>query len=667
MTLSSLNDDRSWFKQLFELSPDPTWIIDDNKFIECNDAAVKTLGYASREAFLNVHPSKLSPPIQHDGEDSYVKAERMMAIAKDSGVHRFEWTHTRADGSDFLAEVTLSAVEVEGRNLIYCVWRDITGRKQMESALRESEARFRDLTEMSSDFYWETDSEHRIRTRTESKREAAESVFMQAASVGKRRWEISYLSPDEAGWEAHRAILDAHLPFRDFEISRLRANGAVHHISISGNPVFDASGRFKGYHGVGTDITESKQAEAARASLELQLRESQKMEAIGTLAGGIAHDFNNALATILGNVELARQDVSTNPLALESLEEIRKAGSRTRDLVQQILSFSRRQPIERKLTALAPVIEESVRLLRASLPARLTLDVHCDTDVPAVQADAPQLQQVLINLATNAMQAMRSGPGRIGIRLDAVELGTELAEAHPALRAMHSRRAGRAARLAVSDDGPGMDGATLTRIFEPFFTTKPVGEGTGLGLSVVHGIVQSHDGAIVVDSMPEKGTTFALYLPAAEMPAETPESSLCAAAGPELNPDGGQHILYIDDDESLVFLIQRLLERRGFRVSGYVNQRAALAALRADPAAFSLVVSDYNMPGMSGLDVAREVRTIRADLPMAVASGFIDEELRTQAGGAGVRELIFKADAVEDLCDAFVRLTQVTGMNTKPL
>ncbi|MBL0124383.1 MAG: response regulator [Betaproteobacteria bacterium] len=406
-------------------------------------------------------------------------------------------------------------------------------------------------------------------------------------------------------------------------------------------------------------------AEAARAFLETQLRESQKMEAIGTLAGGIAHDFNNILATILGNVELARQDMSASSLALESLAEIRKAGSRARDLVQQILSFSRRQPTERKPIALAPVIEESVQLLRSTLPARIEVDVHCDADLPTVLADATQIQQVLINLCTNAMHAIGERPGRIGIRLDALMLDNTLMQAHPALHALCARQPCHAVRLAVSDDGCGMDAAMLERIFEPFYTTRQVDEGTGLGLSVVHGIVQTHEGAIIVESQPGKGSTFTVYLPAtvaAEQPLpkmQMPEVSAPASIAADAH--GGKHILYLDDDESLVFLVSRLLERSGHRISGHTDQREALDALRADPNAFDLVVTDYNMPGMSGLDVARAVRTIRADLPVAIASGFIDETLQSQAEGAGVRELIFKANAVEELCEAFARLAQAVG------
>ena len=660
---------------------------------------------------------------------------------------------------------------------------------QREETLKQSEERFRSLTELSSDWYWEQDRD--LRLSFHSIGFAQRSGTTSDKLLGKCRWEEPGRVPLRGTWDEHRAMLEAHWPFQDFEYVRIGDDGEQYFLSISGAPIYDAAGNFNGYRGVGRNITERKQAQAtlheseeryrtlvewtpeaiavhrggklvyvnpaaikmlgaksaqdligkpfldfvhpdfhqmtlarqknivdhaisvplaevrylkldgtaidvevqgtliaydgapaihtsirditerkrnevARASLEAQLREAQKMQAIGTLAGGIAHDFNNIIATILGNVELAREDVSANPLALRSLEEIRKAGARARDLVQQILSFSRRQPTERKPTALAPVVEESVRLLRATLPARLALEVHCDAAVPAVLADATQIKQILINLATNAMQTMHGGPGRIGIRLDTVMLDAAWADAHPALRAMHARRPGRTVRLAVSDDGPGMDAATLGRIFEPFFTTKAVDEGTGLGLSVVHGIVQGHEGAIVVDSQPGKGAIFTLYLPAAEEPAGAPEldeSAAATAAPPDMS--GGRHILYIDDDDSLVLLVQRLLERRGYRVSGYVDQGEALDALRADPAGFDLVVTDYNMPGMSGLDVARAVRTIRADLPVAVASGFIDEELRAQAGGVGVRELIFKADAVEDFCVVVQRLAQTVAEKSK--
>ena len=405
--------------------------------------------------------------------------------------------------------------------------------------------------------------------------------------------------------------------------------------------------------------------EANSAALEAQVREAQKLTAVGTLAGGIAHDFNNILATILGNTALARSDVGVNPdAARESLEEIQKAATRARDLVQQILSFSRRSPTEKKPIELMSVVEESARLLRATLPGRLKLRVDCAAGGVMVLANQTQILQVLINLATNSMQAMREGPGCINMVLDILTLNAMPVSARSQLQSLHASHPEHVARLVVSDDGPGMDAATLGRVFEPFFTTKPLGEGTGLGLSVVHGIVQAHGGAIEVQSALGEGTAFTIYLPVAKWTGEAPDATGAARAATSVISGGRNerwHILYLDDDEALVSLMKRLLERRGYRVSSFVMQEEALAALRAAPDAFDVVVTDYNMPGMSGLDVARAVRTIRADLPVAVASGFVDLPLRQNADQAGVWEVIFKADDLETFCAAVQRLIEGSG------
>jgi CheY-like chemotaxis protein/copper chaperone CopZ len=380
------------------------------------------------------------------------------------------------------------------------------------------------------------------------------------------------------------------------------------------------------------------------------------MEAIGTLAGGIAHDFNNILATILGNAELAIEDAAANPQRVrESIEEILKAGRRGRDVVQQILSFSRRQPTARQAVNLDTVVAECARLLRASFPARVMLDVHCADAVPAALADVTQIQQVLINLATNAMLAMQGGAGRVEIHLDTVVLDAAIVGSQSQLAALNARHPGRIIRLSVRDNGVGMAPEILAKIFEPFFTTRPAGAGTGLGLSVVHGIVQTHEGAITVESTVGKGTTFTVYLP----PDPNAAAALSAPAiqtTPLRDEGAGRHILYLDDEEALVFLVKRLLGRRGYRVSGYSNQSEALAALSAAPDSFDMVVTDYNMPGMSGLDVAQEVRALRPGLPVVIATGFIEEDLPRQASLAGVTEVIFKASEVDALCETFVRV-----------
>lgn len=454
----------------------------------------------------------------------------------------------------------------------------------------------------------------------------------------------------------------------DFRI--LTRDGEERWIAHVCQPISDQDGKYLGRRACNRDITKRKRAEAAKAQLEAQLRESQKMEALGTLAGGVAHDFNNIIAAILGNLELVRQDVGPAHAALEGLEEIRKASRRAMDLVRQILAFGRRQGLSRKAISLAPVVEESARLLRPTLLEGITLNIECATDAPTVLADTTQIQQVLLNLCGNAWQAMRGQgrPGVIKVRLEAHRVD-EAPYQNPEGRSAGERiglRPGRYACLTVSDNGPGMDEATRSRMFEPFFTTKPVGEGTGLGLAVVHGIVQAHEACIVVDSEPGKGTTFRIYFPAVNAPVP-------ALAGQEppapRKSDGdalvlhgeGKHILYVDDDDAIVFLMRRLLERRGFRVSGYTDAYAAVAAVRANPGQFDLAVTDHNMPGMSGLDVARTLREIRGDLPVVVASGYVSEELRIQAPAAGVRELLFKPNTVEDFCGMVAQLANGAG------
>ncbi|AOW14952.1 hypothetical protein LPB72_12820 [Hydrogenophaga crassostreae] len=536
--------------------------------------------------------------------------------------------------------------------------RDITDRKRFEDALATKTALLRDTFDNMSEGISIVDGNLRLagwNRRFAELLELPESLlnenttFTDIIRFNALRGEYGPGDPEEQVRERVKLALHP----QPHHIERARPNGSV--IEVRGVPL-PGGGIVSTY----TDITARKQAEAARESLEGQLRESQKMQAIGTLAGGIAHDFNNIIAAILGNTNLARQDASDNPQVLESLEEIHKSATRARSLVQQILSFSRRQPTARKLASMVTVIEESVRLFRATLPGRVMIELQADGETPLVLADPMQIQQVAINLVNNAMQAIGDASGRIGIRLDTVMLDTKFVEAHPALRGLHAAHPGRTVRLSIADNGPGMDAATMARVFEPFFTTKPIDEGTGLGLSVVLGIVQTHEGAITVDSQPGKGATFTVYLPAAQAIADaatSPEPAHPASAA-AADPSSDLRILYLDDDESLVFLVTRLLGRRGYQVKGFIDQHEALTAIREDPAAFDLVVSDYNMPGLSGLDVAREIRTIRADLPVAVASGFIDEVLQAQAGGAGVRELIFKAGAGEEFCAAFERLAE---------
>jgi len=609
-----------------------------------NPALATLLGYSTSELIGKGHDEIF---VEGDAaRQPTILAERAAGVSS-----TYEARFRRSDGTSVPVQVIGVPRLVDGRYTgSIAVITDLSDRVRAEQALTESEQRFRMLTELSPEaIVVHADGVVRYANQ------AAVSLYggtTEDQLVG--RSVADFVHPESRQVVSERAKQVAAgvevLPLA--HIKNIKLDGSV--IDIESYAVATV---FDGVPAVRLsirDITARNRAEAQRVSLEAQLRESQKMQAVGTLAGGVAHDFNNILAAILGNSELAREDSAGNKRALESIDEIRKAATRARDLVQQILSFSRRQPTERKSLKLDAVVEESRRLLRATLPMRLSLAVQCDKDTPNVLADATQIQQVIINLATNAMQAMPTGQGRIDIHLGTITLDKNLLATQPKLQAMAMRHPGQAVRLSVQDSGPGIHPETVERIFEPFFTTKPVNEGTGLGLSVVHGIVDGHEGVIAVTSMMGVGTTFDIYLPVATADTVYKPSALPATTAGNLaaKKATGLRILYLDDDEAIVFLTSRLLGRKGFRISPFTDQQEALDAVRATPNAFDVVVTDYNMPGISGVDVAGEIRMIRDDLPVVIASGFVDEDLQTRAAAAGVKALIFKETFVDKFVNA---------------
>lgn len=386
------------------------------------------------------------------------------------------------------------------------------------------------------------------------------------------------------------------------------------------------------------DLTQQKKLEAHRTALEVQLRESQKMQAIGTMAGGIAHDFNNIISAILGNVELARQDAQAQTGIATCLGEIDKAGRRARDLVRQILTFSRNEPPRRVPLKLADVVHETMQLLKVSLAPQVALQASIEPMTPAVLADPTQIEQALLNLCTNAMYAIGNEPGRILIRL-------ECSPPHESVKPE--------VKLSVSDTGCGMPASTIDRIFEPFFTTKPVGQGTGLGLSVVHGIMRAHAGRVEVTSSQGQGSEFSLYFPSCEI---APSASLAAAPTIVQQQGSGQHVMYVDDDEALVFLVKRVLSRQGYQVKTFSDPKAALAALQNESVQIDLLVTDFNMPGYSGVELLRDAQRIRPDLPVALASGYVTPQIEQDALQAGARALIHKPNDIDELCATVQRL-----------
>jgi len=466
---------------------------------------------------------------------------------------------------------------------------------------------------------------------------------------------ISGLVPTQAMLgEYTAATLQGTSIFVEISVSmerRLRARNALH--DTQGDAVAGAHGlRQSGEDQTAIttifarDLTARKRAEAQQLALETQLRESQKMQAVGTMAGGIAHDFNNILSAILGNVVLAKQDVPVDSVALTSLSEIDKAGRRARDLVRQILTFSRNEPPKRIAIHLSEVVAETVRLVKVTLPPRVEIKVEEAAQLSNVLADATQVEQALLNLCTNAILAIGKAKGVVTIRISNAALTQPLC-------GRMGMQPGRYVNLSVQDNGNGMSPQTIERIFEPFYTTRQVGQGTGLGLSVVHGIMQTHQGGIDVQSTMGEGSTFSLYFPACDEAVEATLAELPAA--PEIKGEG-KHVMYVDDDEALVFLVARVLKRRGFMVTTFTDPLMAQAALAGRPLDFDLLVTDYNMPGYSGVQLLRAAKAIRPELPVALASGYVTPEIEKNAFEAGASALVYKPNDVNELCETVQRL-----------
>ncbi|HEU0039568.1 MAG TPA: ATP-binding protein [Verrucomicrobiae bacterium] len=390
------------------------------------------------------------------------------------------------------------------------------------------------------------------------------------------------------------------------------------------------------------DITDRKHAEAERQRLETHLRQNQRLEALGTLASGIAHDFNNLLAVIIGYTELALMDAHRPQEAVKHLLHSQKASERARELVRQILAFSRKEKHECEAMPLQSVIKESLELMRHTLPATIEIDAQIDPEASAVLADPTKIHQVVMNLCTNAAHAMKQRPGRLIISLKNCDVNPPLAETIPDLQA------GRFVQISVSDTGHGMDVETLKHIFEPFFTTKKPGEGTGLGLPVVHGIVREHRGAITVRSELGIGTTFDIYLPASECtPPENKDSAQPLLRGM------GEHILLVDDEPSVCAALRVLIMRLGYRVTAETSPIKALKIFEESPDEFNLLISDLTMPHMTGVDLAQQILQIRPKLPVLLASGSSDD-LTADADEVrqfGVCDLLPKPASLSTLAD----------------
>ncbi|MBU2551936.1 MAG: response regulator [Proteobacteria bacterium] len=441
----------------------------------------------------------------------------------------------------------------------------------------------------------------------------------------------------ESRLEKLRQVIDGQEPIEFID----KRGGRIFEHKL--HPIFDGSGRIFRVASFSRDVTDRKQAEAEKEKVQALLRQSQKMEAVGTLAAGIAHDFNNILWAITGFAEITLDELPDGGWLHDNVSQILRGCHRAKDLVEQILAFSRQGQEDLGPLALVPLVKESLKMLRASLPTTIAIHQELLDDSDYVSANPTQIHQVLLNLLSNAAHAMRERGGVITVRLAAIAPEEESPDRTRILEPVPYLK------LSVSDTGHGIDPSIIERVFDPFFTTKAPGEGTGLGLAAVHGIVKSHEGEVFVRSRPGRGTTFDIYLPRID---ETRLEEV--AAHPGLEP-GSERLLLVDDETTLVGMVTELCSRLGYRVSGFSDSLRAIQAFREAPENFDLVLVDLTMPGLTGLELAREIKSRRPDIPIILCTGYSDTVSMDQISSSGIDILLTKPMSNQELSRALRR------------
>jgi PAS domain S-box-containing protein len=513
---------------------------------------------------------------------------------------------------------------------------ELDERERIETALREDRERMKVLFDFAPDGYCMLnlkgdiiEGNQSVETITGVKREAF---------IGRKILDLGIVSSDPASHA--RAIRKASLqgsPWGPGEFTIQRTNGRPATVEVRSHPV-----RIDNQICILVmihDITDRKAQSKVRERLERQLVQTQKMEAVGTLAGGIAHDFNNILSAIIGYTELSRMDATPGSTLHENLNQIHTAGQRAKDLIHQILTFSRQHDTEIKPVQVRAIVEESLKLLRASIPQAIEIRQNLSSKAFTL-ADATQLQQILMNLCTNAAYAMRTGGGIL-----AVDLGDTIIDSTSAGQDLNLP-AGEYIQLTVRDTGCGMPPKVVRRLFDPYYTTKPKGEGSGLGMAVVHGIISRYRGAVKVDSVEGQGTTIRVFL-------VRHAQNVVETAGKQTPlPTGNETILLVDDESQLVAIGNQMLTRLGYRVTTSENSLKALETFRVQPEAFALVISDMSMPNMSGVELARAILAIRPDMPIILCTGNSEGLTRETARALGIRDVISKPISMRALADS---------------
>ena len=618
---ASLRESEATLRSIFRAAPTGIGMVCDRVIQQANERLCKITGY-TREELLG----KSARILYGTDEDfEYVGREKYAQISeRNTGTVETRWQ--RKDGT--MIDVLLSSTPIDPNDLSIGVTftaLDITSRKQAEKDLRESEEQYKSLFKNNHSVMLLIDPET---ANIVDANPAAVSFYgwSYEALTRKKIFDINTLTEEQVFGEMEKAKMEQR---KHFYFRHCLASGEIRDVEVYSGPI-KVHGKELLYSIV-YDITARKKAEEEKAALEAQLLHAQKMESIGTLSGGIAHDFNNLLGIILGNAELAMEDVPEWHPAKYNLNEIRTASLRARDVVKQLLSFGRKTDPKQRPVKLVQIVEDALKFLRSSIPTSIEIHQNIPNDTDnTILADSTQINQVMINLFTNAAHAMEDTGGVITIGIENIYLDQISAPFYPDLLP------GNYVKLTVSDTGTGIDHEIKDRIFDPYFTTKEVGKGTGIGLSVVHGIVKSHNGAISVDSKFGKGTTFSILFPVAE------EEAVIETEPVEKLPTGNERILIVDDEESMVEIGRRRLERLGYQVEARTNPIEALELFRADPDQFDLVITDMTMPHITGDKLVKEILKIRPDMPTILCTGFSEKIDEEKAKEIGIRQYIEK-------------------------
>ena len=626
----ALRESNERYSNIFKAADEAIFIIDyDGVIIDANPRASEMYGYSPDE-FKNLPAKKLIRP-----DDHHIFVEHIKILEKTNKFYS-EHRNVRKDGSIINVAVSATTISISNKEFLVSIVSDITKRKKAEDALRESEEFLREIIENIPNMIFVKDAEE-LRFVRFNKAGEALTGYSREDLLGKNDYDIF---PKEEADYFTRKDREAINNTKLLEISeepiqtKYKDERILHTQKI---PICDEEGKPKYLLGISEDITERKQMEEKHKILESQLQQAQEMESIGTLAGGIAHDFNNILSPIMIHSELLQMDLPKDSSLQDNLEQIFQASFRARDLVKQILTFSRQNEKQPASINITPVVKEVVKLLRSTLPATIDIRYELPDQCGSIMADPTQIHQVLMNLCTNASHAMGTEGGVLEIKLTDISLVED--DGIPELLS------GRNLKLTVSDTGLGMEPAVIDRIFEPFFTTKAPTGGTGMGLAVTHGIVKSLGGSITVESNPGQGTTFHIFFPVIRHGVKE-KINLAGET-----PSGTERILVVDDEEPIATTLMQMLERLGYQVETRTSGIEALEKFRSKPDEFDLVITDQTMPNMTGDKLTQRLLEIRSDIPIILCTGFSERINEENAAEAGIKAFVMKPIVMHEIAN----------------